>query len=328
MRAIIGFFSSLRLTILLSLLICIDAVWGSLLTVKYPSFYRALDQTVLLRWLFSEGPKYPGLTLWIFLLVLLVALFAVNISVCTVERLHSIVTSKRPWRSILPHLVHIGFVVALAGHFAGSLWGFRTSDNFLVKGMEVPVPYAEDLTMRLDDLYIKPSPRGGMEAMKTTVTILSKGKTEKRGVIEPNAPFFFRGMAFYHLNHGLFPTGVVLDAGGRKRRVIFGSTFTAANGDTFRLGMPHTGSPLVSITTEDGRSTTLDLSYPGNSTTIEGIRLKLVDYITEPYVILAVNRDPGVPLIIAGSSILVLSMVLLIFARGERAELVRRSGDF
>ena len=326
MQSFLGFFSSLRLTIALSFLICIDAAWGSFLTVRYPDFYRALDRTVLFRWLFSEGPGYPHLTAWIFVLVLLIALFSVNISVCTFDRLRSIILSKKPWHSILPHLVHIGFVVALAGHLVGSLWGFRTSGNVLVKGMDAPVPYSEALTMRLEGLHIEPSPRGGLEAMRTTVTVLRDGRPEAAGRIEPNSPFFFRGMAFYHSNHGIVPTGLVLDVEGRIRRAEFGGEFTVVEGKGLRLGRPRSNLPLVSITSNDGQRAFLDISRPGSKTSIGPVTVKLVDYITAPYVILSINRDPGVPLIIAGSSILVLSMVLLVFAKGERAELVPRRG--
>ena len=54
--------------------------------------------------------------------------------------------------------------------------------------------------------------------------------------------------------------------------------------------------------------------------------IRLVDYKMTPYVVLTINRDPGIWFIIIGSLVLVTGMALLLLMRGSRAELVQR-GD-
>ncbi|MBI2400803.1 MAG: hypothetical protein HYV23_07085, partial [Deltaproteobacteria bacterium] len=54
-----------------------------------------------------------------------------------------------------------------------------------------------------------------------------------------------------------------------------------------------------------------------------GREIRLVDYVFTPYVIFIINKDPGIGFIIIGSIVLVAGMVLLLFFRGERAELMR-----
>ena len=60
-----------------------------------PEFYRELDSVILLPWLVAEGPRYIGATFWIYILIVLIALFAINTSVCTFDRLYSIIKMKK-----------------------------------------------------------------------------------------------------------------------------------------------------------------------------------------------------------------------------------------
>ncbi len=68
----------------------------------------------------------------------------------------------------------------------------------------------------------------------------------------------------------------------------------------------------------------LDMSRPGSSVTIGGKTIRLAGYVQSEYVSLNVGKDPGIWLIIAGSVILVAGMLLLLFLRGERTELMPR----
>jgi hypothetical protein len=136
--------------------------------------------------------------------------------------------------------------------------------------------------------------------------------------------------------------------------VDFGSSFTLKGGAVYTLGevypdfaldsdgtpysrSPEFANPYVEIISgvdrggdRGGDREFLPVSYPGRSVTFgeapNAVTIRLADYKMVPYVILTINKDPGIGLIIAGSLVLVAGMVLLLLFRGERAELVRK-GD-
>lgn len=345
MKKLWRFFASIRLTIALAVLICIDAAWGSVLTVRHPRFYSAIDSQILLPWLMDTGISYPGLTLWIFILMFLVALFAANTAVCTADKVYSIVKSRRPWQSLFPHIVHVGFLIALLGHLAGSAWGFKSYGHTVAKGSTIPVPGEPGLRLRLDDFEMRQTRAGDIERLESKVTLLKEGAEVASGPIGINHPLIYRGIAFYHLDQGSEPEGLILDTGASEVRVRFNGSFMAPDNKLYRLGNIYPDfavdgdgrayslsgafrNPHIELIPVDGGPMGyLNVSRPGAISQVGGLPVTLKDYIISPYVVLSINRDPGIWLIIAGSSVLVAGMVLLLFFRGERSELVRRETE-
>ena len=344
MKSLWNFFASVKLTIALAVLICLDAAWGSIVTVKAPWFSRALDQSILFPWLLSAGPRHLSLSLWIYALVFLMAVFTVNTVVCTADKVYSIVKNKRPWQSFFPHIVHIGFLVALIGHLAGSAGGFRSYGTTVMQGETVPVPYVQGLSIRLDGVEMTPSPSGDIESLKTNVTLFEGKSVVREGAIEINGPLVYKGVAFYHMDQGRTPTGFVIDIDGAPVRLDMNKEAAGPDGATYRLGglypdfarnpdgRPTSRSeefrnPYIEVLSGDGHAAYLPIGAPGGRAVLDGRTLTLEDYIITQYVVLTINRDPGIWFIIAGSSILVVGMVLLLFLRGERGELVRQRRD-
>jgi cytochrome c biogenesis protein len=339
MKTLWSFFSSVRLTVALAVLICADAAWGSIVTIRNPGFFRALDQSVLLAALSSPWAREPGVTLWIYVLVLLVFLFTVNSAVCTADRVYSIARLKRPLSALYPHVVHAGFLIAVAGHLAGSVSGFRTYGNVALEGALMPVPRAEGVQLRLDAIEMDPAPDNGIPSPRTAVTLFEDGAEARRGVIRMNAPLIYRGIAFYHADQGTTPTGLVLEAGGRRIELGFGAEAWLDAGRAIRLGrifpdfaVNEAGAPYSRsgefrnphIEVVSGNATAyLDVSRPGSRAALNGMEVRLVDYVKTRYAVLTINRDPGIWLIIAGSTVLVIGMLLLLFLRGERGEIIK-----
>ncbi len=335
------FFSAIWLTVALALLICLDAAWGSLLSMKAPGFYRSIDHAVLFQWLRQYGPHYMRFTLWIYILIFLTVLFAINTVVCTIDRVYSIIKSGRPWRSFFPHIVHIGFLIALLGHLCGSLWGFRSPENFLFKGKLKPVPNEPGLFMRFDGIDLKTTPEGEIDSLKTTVTILKDNSAVLTKEIELNSPLIYKGIAFYYQDQGQAPSGLILDINGEKIKVNFDNSFKTQDGTSYKLGniypnfaldaegRPYTRSgeflnPHIEVISGGGHAFYLDISGRGKETRLGGKTFKLEDYLFSRFVVLTINKDPGILLIIIGSSIIVAGMALLLLLRGERGELVRK----
>src|SRR3990172_869408 len=272
MKHIWNFFASTCLTVVLSILICMTAAWGSVLVIANPGFFQSLDRTVLLSRLFGLGKQYPSLTLWIFVLIFLVFLFAINTFVCTVDRLYTVIKTKSPFRYFLPQVVHIGFLVALIGHLAGSLFGFRSYGNIAVKGKVIAVPHEAGIFARLDDIDGGFADRGG-----------------KR--------FFF----------GAFYPDLAIDGEGRP--------YSRTN--QYR-------NPYQEIISEDGEKGFLGVSDIGSKVTIGGKTITLLEYAVSPYAVFTINKDPGIAFIIAGSGLLTGAMMLILFIRGEKGELMTR----
>lgn len=341
MKILIRIFASTELTIILAILICADAAWGSIISMRNPAVFQSLDQAILFPWLLSAGKANPDISLWIFILVFLTTLFAVNTAVCTFDKLYSIFKDKRPWQAFFPHIAHIGFLIALLGHLIGSIYGFRSPGNFVFQGQSISVPSQPGLLLRFDDMDVKASKAKGLEELKTKVALIRDEKEILHDDIGINSPLFYKGIAFYHADQGAAPTGVVLKIGEEDFRVNFGGTFKTKHGAIFRLGQiipdfaldekgnPYSLSeeyknPYQEIIAADNKKTWLPLSMRGSSVMLEGRRIELVDYVNTPYVVLNINKDPGIGFIIAGSVVLVTGMLLLLFLRGERGELARQ----
>lgn len=345
MKRVWNFFSSIWLTIVLAALICIDAAWGSILAVKQPEVFRALDQAVLMPALIASPDT--GLFLWIYILIFLVFLFAINTFVCTADRVYAIVRQKSPWQSFFPHIVHIGFLVALLGHLAGSVAGFKSYGNILRQGEQAPAGRAEGLSVRLDKFDMKLSAKGETESLKTHITLLKNGSEVKSGDIEVNSPLIYDGIAFYHLDQGVMPTGLVLDVAGEKTTVRFYSSTKLSGGGSIALGAiypdfaldnagrPQSRSdeyrnPHIEIIYKDAvgaeKRAFLDAALKGNSVRLGSMTVTIGAFALSQYVVLNISKDPGIWLIIAGSVILTIGMALLLFLRGKRSELVKAGG--
>ncbi len=341
MKKIWSFFASVKLTVALAALICITAAWGSIVAVRHPEFYGGLDRIVLFPWLFRSGLTYLKFTLWLYALIALTALFAVNTAVCAADKIYVIVKTKLPIQSFYPQIVHVGFLVALLGHLAGSVLGFKTYGNVLVKGAVTPVPRMEGLSMRLDGLETTQTPDGELTSLKTRITLIKDSKEILTDDIGINSPLLYKGAAFYHADQGRTPTGVALIAAGERVETPFYAKFKTRDKAEYALGKifpdfrldekgnpfsasPEFANPHVEIIPAKGSPAYLDMSRPGSSVTIGGKTIRLAGYVQSEYVSLNVGKDPGIWLIIAGSVILVAGMLLLLFLRGERTELMPR----
>ncbi|VAV82712.1 hypothetical protein MNBD_DELTA01-1144 [hydrothermal vent metagenome] len=343
MKTIWKFFCSTTLTVILALVICVVAGWGSIVTVNNRHFFEKVDRDIFLPWLYEHGADRLDLTFWIYILVVLIALFGLNTFVCTLDKLYRIVRLGLPKRAFYPQIIHIGFLIALLGHLVGSAAGFRSPENILIEGKKTPVPHSQGLVVRLDKLNTEFGPRGP-EKVRTTITLFEDGKELRTADISVNSPVIENGIAFYHEGQGQMTRGLVLNVDGEQGEVEFGRAF-ALGGRRMLLGTlypdyavdPSTGqaysrsneyrNPVQVVMDAGGEQGLLRLGRPGTSVVVAGATVSLVGYATTEYAVIAIHKDPGIWLIIIGSLILVIGMILLLFAgaaRGEGRELMRR----
>ena len=348
--------ASTALTVALAVLICLLSAWGSIVVVKNQAFYSAMDQVVLMPWLLDEGVEYLGATGWVFALITLMALFALNTAVCTVDKVYGIIKTGRPFQSLFPHIVHVGFLVAMLGHLVGSVFGFRSYGNMLYEGEVTPVPNTT-MSIRLDGFSTDVNRHGDLSMLKSSVTLFNKDEVIEVADVTINGPLIHKGVAFYHTNQGRVPRGLILEVGhgiggeiegsvggkivGEMIEAPFGGVFSTSDGAGYLLGnlypdfaLDEDGrayslsgeyrNPHQEIIVEGGDVAFLDLSTLGSRVELKGRTILFRDLSIKPYVVFTINKDPGIWFIIVGSAILVLGMALLLLFRGERAELVRR----
>ena len=203
------------------------------------------------------------------------------------------------------------------------------------------MPNAPGLTVRLNEMEIKGSEERGLEYLRSNITLLRDGGEVKTGDIEMNSPVVYNGIAFYHLDQGTSPAGIVLSSGGELIEADLDASFKTSDGASFSLGeiypdfaLDADGRPFSRSNDFSnphmeikgpGATAFLDFSRTGTSVRAWGRTFTLEDFVIKEYAVLAIHKDPGIWLIIAGSSVLVAGMLLLLFFRGG-GELVRQRG--
>ncbi len=337
MKKLRGFFSSIVLTVILAVLICIVSAIGSIITIQNPSVMSYLDHKVLIYGIKELSAQFE--VYWIIVLTFLIALFAINTFVCTLEKITSIVKNHGSWKRLLPQVVHIGFLIALTGHLIGSVSGFKTSGNVLFKDELTPVAEAKNLSVRLDDFTARNDSYGYRDYMKTTVSLFRDKVKILSGDISVNHPLIYKGIAFYHNDDGQAPAGIRVRREGVTEELAFSGQSTTDTGEALRVtglypdfaldseGLPYSRSerfinPYVRLTM-DGESAFLNINGQGHSVSIKGERIEYAGFRLRPYVVLSINKDPGIGLIIFGSLVLLAGMVLLIIFGRDKAELIR-----
>ncbi len=356
MKNIWKFFTSTRLAVGLTLLITIDVLIGTILLSSSSKALGTIDRKVFFDWLFGAGLNNLAASWWIFLLLALLVLFALNTVVCTVDSISVMLRSGRgaariKSRRILSQAIHLGFIIGLLGHLVSSTSGFRTMNNRLLEGDSIPVPQSSELSLRLNKLDVAFTNRGDMLRMDAYLSLLRDKKVVRDKVVRLNEPLLYQGNAVYITHHGKTPESMKFKISGKGAQEIIKIKFhkgsvTSNRGYTFKMGR------LISDFARDNKGEAYSASkklqnpalevkiYKGEKFLVSGWLLlknpdktplafdglKLVfsglDY--KPYAVLTINKDPGTVIVLSGSLIFIISLILLLFVKGEAMELVRR----
>lgn len=126
------FFCSIDLSILLLLGISLALLVGGIEAKLHPAIYSQLNFRKFQEWLPSHGLESSW---WIWLLFLLLTLFAVNTAACTTERLLELVKyhCKQTFFSFIlqisPSVMHLCFLAVIGGH---------AISQFVAESLELP----------------------------------------------------------------------------------------------------------------------------------------------------------------------------------------------
>lgn len=353
MKSLWQWFVSTRLTIVLSLLIVVDVLIGTLLLSAYADAFGTIDLEVFFFWLFDTGINNIGLSWWLFLLLALLTLLMLNTVACLIDSLAAIVVHRRKGRVIarrlLSQAVHLGFVIVLVGHLVSSATGFRTTDNRLAEGATVAMPGAQGLSLRLNRLDVAFSERGGMERMDAALSLLSGDQVIKEQIVRLNEPLLYRGNAVYIKHHGKTPRGVRLRVSGNGVSDTVRVMFRSQRGSRFRDYRIVPGRLIpdfildnageASSASSEFRNPALELKvFKGDTEwargwaflripnwralAFDGYELFFSGLDFLPYAVLTINKDPGAIIALVGALLFMGALIALLFIRGEGAELV------
>ena len=340
---------SIKLTIILTYLIVIVTITGSFALLSNKKEFEAIDGNLLIDWVRASSLSSSW---WIILLVALVFIFSLNTIVCTFDRLSSLF---KVWnkgrragdddeetlvsedisrgkgvriRTLLPYVAHVGFLIALAGHLAGSMWGFRGDDFAAARGDEVEIKQLAGFSIKVGALDMLVGKRGYPETMWGDVSLLSGGKEIKRQRVEINSPLIYKDIAVYIKNVQSVPKGIVL----KKSGIDGEGTFLLAPGESTPLG---TGGVKLAGGRLDSRYGAMELVFIENGKIIErrwmspynpkfksiefrGLRLSAEDMKSVLTGSFAVNRDPGARILFLGLFIFAVSLIAHLFFRRSK----------
>jgi cytochrome c biogenesis protein len=304
MPALYQFFKSVRLAVVLLLLITVLSVAGSLVPQgwdlaryqqSYPAPLAALILALGVNRLFSSV-----------LFLLPVALFAVNLAVCTVDRMVSR-SRRQARRRFGPDLIHLGLLVLIAGALL-SLQSRREGIAWLGEGDRIGLPggYEMQLLSFRTLLYEDGRPRDWV----STVAISRGGEEVVASYpVEVNRPLKVAGLSLYQSSFRREARAVLTGSGGDRLTVVNGRGVKwGAEALLFFLGVdgPEGAAPAVFQRWEGHTVTATYRTEPAGQ--VGGYTLESLTF--RDLTGLKVVKDPGFPVVVAALVVIAAGLTL------------------
>jgi len=243
-------------------------------------------------------------------------------------------------------IVHLGILVVIIGGFISGAAAYRENLALTMKETK-PVPKA-DFSLRLDRFETLYHQDGSVKDWKSTLSIIRNNQSFLTKTIEVNHPLSYQGYVFYQSGYGWNwrnPVVEVLierkseDPFSESIRIKVGEAtsikhknieikapyfvpdfvLTEENKVTSRSLEPNNPAVYVKVF-EKGNiafSGWLFLKYPEFNTrglqADSSLSLKFKDFKAEPYSVIQIAKDPGVPFIWAGCTFVMLGLFLAFY---------------
>ncbi|MFU8857827.1 MAG: cytochrome c biogenesis protein ResB [Deferrisomatales bacterium] len=328
MKLALRVLASLKTTLVLVGILVALSAWGSLAIQFRPGDYAAIEDSILWEWLRTTGAARPGAAWWVASLAAVTALLAVNTGVCVVQRLDRHRRSGRmPARALFAHLAHLGFLLVLGAHLVGAVTGFRSDGHAAFPGQSFSVEERPGWTYRVSDVRVDFAPQGYPRFLEAEVEVREGDQLLTGGAVRVNQPLHARGVAAYlkAAQPSLRGWHVVLPD-GRPRRMELGRPTPLGEGTLTLLDWTRTPDRRIAVRVSwepDGapRAHTLWLApAPGQPLGLpSGPPARWGDIAVDTLGIFDIRYDPGAGLALAGSALLSLSLIPLLW-RGRRHE--------
>ncbi len=240
------------------------------------------------------------------------------------------------------YFIHLSILVILAGALIGLYFGFRGSVNLVegesaneatLRNTPVSVPLGFDI--RLDKFTVSFYPSGAPQEFKSVVTILENGKAVLTQPIRVNHPFTYKGISFYQASYGVADVDkVVLSIRDRisgrevtvparmgSRTGIEGTSATFAL-TRFLPDFQGAGPAFQVVLSEPDRAMEtfwILQRHPELEAGRKGrYQFMVKDLESRYYSGLQVTRDPGVPVVWVGCTLLVIGFYISFFMSHRR----------
>lgn len=202
---------SIQLTIIVLLLLVCDLAGGYVSLKGSEKIFKPLNDLGLIEWINTYGRTYPGHTVWLFVLFVLLFLLGINTFVCTTDRVSALIENRKHFTNRLRfllkfsvHIIHYALIIILAGYLISYLYATTCSTMIIALKQDAIVPgtkikallqsmnidyYQGDRLDFLNDRACK---------IKADLLLTADGK-QIRKTIGINRPFRFNSFSF-HLN--------------------------------------------------------------------------------------------------------------------------------
>ncbi|NPA49666.1 MAG: cytochrome c biogenesis protein ResB [Thermodesulfobacteria bacterium] len=241
------------------------------------------------------------------------------------------------WSYFSVYVVHFSILIIIAGAIIGAVWGFRgevnllegeSTDQVLVRGKKhrsIPLGF----TIRCDKFYIDFYPNGMPKEYRSDVTILEDGKEVLKGVIRVNDPLTYKGITFYQSSYNTFAKVKIRILKGPWQKELEIEPFNQATWEEGKIrvglldfqqahGLPaariwlaEEGEPPLAFWVLKGHPRRIELKSGPIIVTLEDAKPV---YATG----LQVKKDPGVPVVWLGFSLLILGIFAALFFAHQR----------
>lgn len=337
---------SLKLAIVLASATTLIAMAGSVLIVRRPALFGALDHTTLLNWFITSGRHDLAHSSWLLVSTVLVVLLAVNTLCCVVDWL---VHFSARWRKSGEYLIHLGFVLVVIAYGWGSVGGNRASNVAVAVGELIAVPQQPGYFLRLDSFEPQLSASGRPMDLISHVSLLCGDEVIKQAVVRFNHPLTHGGLAILPGSFEQRVNGIRFMSQGQMVDLQRGSVLRLADGSTLSVVefYPHVeqhgqnlrprgrrlGNPAfkLQLTTADGHSQRLwyqvRQGLPAQLTE-RGLTWQPLTPLQTRYSLLTINDDPGAPLAATGGIAMLLGTFIALFSfyakrrRKDRPEII------
>jgi cytochrome c biogenesis protein len=233
---------------------------------------------------------------------------------------------------------HLALIMILAGGIVGATWGFRENEFYIPEGSVRELGHGTGLDVRLDDFSEVYREDGTALAYRSDITLLRDGQPIESGSMTVNNPFTFGNIVFYQSGFGQAVALKIEDSAGQ---VLFddalplGPFQSRLNPDApaARMDLLPAGVALSVVAPDENPANAPELdtlrlrpgemffmirplggespiAQPVGATVSQGDSIQLGDlsltFVRERrFSVLQVASNPGIPLFIAASVLLV-----------------------
>ncbi len=280
---------------------------------------------------------------------LLILLLLLNLTLCTLRQLswlYVVFSNGVPSRQLLRQvglcLLHLGMVFIIAGGAVYAYFG-QSGEIHMLKDKSVDISRVMNVkngfSLHLDDFKIQFNEDGSTSQYYSYLTVLKNAKADRQAAISVNHPLNYGGVKVYQMSFGylikvkqgnaegqqnenMYREGDLLKIPGTQRVLkVFRylPNYDPQQGMNSKTMRPDNPRIIFSVY-ENERFLGVGAARFG-----ERVKLDADNYVVftgvEPYTVLKLKSDPGVPLVLAGGVMLTLGIVMAWLAAVRKRKL-------